>query len=188
MYFGREIRLFRLYVTVPSVLVLPTALVVSVANRSEATGRFVLRQAPVGRNGRLSAVLESRTSPITRQDVQWSEVTNLEITRAGRLRRRSNPDKLPQMLNALSGPKSLVGTRPALPPQTELTALRKACEVLQYAPGIPGQTQVERYDGMPATEGADLDSLYSREQSRLIDLQVMLRTLVYVFHSPPRHR
>jgi lipopolysaccharide/colanic/teichoic acid biosynthesis glycosyltransferase len=68
------------------------------------------------------------------------------ITRLGYFLRRTKLDELPQLLNVLRGDMSLVGPRPGLPNQSELTLVREELGVFSVRPGITGLAQVSGID------------------------------------------
>ena len=68
------------------------------------------------------------------------------ITQFGAFLRRTKLDELPQLWNVLKGEMSLVGPRPGLFNQEELTAERDALGVFQVRPGITGLAQVNDID------------------------------------------
>jgi len=60
--------------------------------------------------------------------------------------RRTKLDELPQLWNVLKGEMSLVGPRPGLFNQEELTQAREAKGVFNVRPGITGLAQVNEID------------------------------------------
>lgn len=68
------------------------------------------------------------------------------ITPLGHFLRRNKLDEIPQLWNVLKGEMSLVGPRPGLPNQIELTAAREKLGVFQVRPGITGLAQINGID------------------------------------------
>jgi len=68
------------------------------------------------------------------------------ITRFGHFLRRTKLDELPQLWNVLKGEMSLVGPRPGLFNQEELTRERALREVFKVRPGITGLAQISEID------------------------------------------
>jgi len=62
------------------------------------------------------------------------------------LLRKTKLDELPQLWNVLTGDMSLVGPRPGLSNQEELTQARSAKNVYSIRPGITGLAQVNKID------------------------------------------
>ena len=68
------------------------------------------------------------------------------ITKMGGFLRKTKLDELPQLWNVLKGEMSLVGPRPGLFNQKELTAAREDEGVYDVRPGITGLAQVNDID------------------------------------------
>jgi O-antigen biosynthesis protein WbqP len=122
---------------------------------------------------------------------EWSGVSDVEVSDSparnatgretgpglGRLLRRTSIDELPQLLNVLLGNMSLVGPRPALFNQYELTEMRLKRGVLRIPPGITGLAQVSGREDLSIDEKVDLDERYVRTLSAVTDLQIVVRTI-----------
>ncbi|MFM7448422.1 MAG: sugar transferase [Leptolyngbyaceae cyanobacterium] len=105
------------------------------------------------------------------------------ITRVGKFLRKTSLDELPQFWNVLKGEMSLVGTRPPTPD-----------EVLQYdiphwqrldiKPGMTGEWQVNGRSSISNFEDiVQFDLRYQENWSLFYDLQLILRTIVIIFHK-----
>lgn len=68
------------------------------------------------------------------------------VTRTGRILRRTKLDELPQLWNVLKGDMSLVGPRPNLINQEELIVERDKKLVYDVRPGITGLAQLSDID------------------------------------------
>jgi len=97
-------------------------------------------------------------------------------TRVGRILRRSSLDELPQFINILLGHMSIVGPRPAIPP-----------EVAEYEdwhfdrllmpPGLTGLWQVNGRSNLSFDEMVRLDLYYAENWSPWLDIKTIIRTL-----------
>jgi O-antigen biosynthesis protein WbqP len=171
---------------VVSVIVLcPLLLIVALLIWAEDGGSVIFRQRRVGRNRREFKLLKFRSMHENVGDVPSSEAGALPVTRIGRFLRRTNLDELPQLANIIRGEMSLVGPRPALPTQASLIESRIHLGAFVIRPGLTGLAQVSSYDGMPITEKAARDAEYARTVSLRGDLQIMFRTIGYLFRPPP---
>ena len=110
------------------------------------TGSPIFRQARVGRNLRPFTILKLRTMQIDTHSVPSHLANVAAVTPFGRFLRRTKLDELPQLWNVLAGDMSLVGPRPGLPNQVELTDAREALGVFNVRPGITGLAQVSGID------------------------------------------
>jgi O-antigen biosynthesis protein WbqP len=110
------------------------------------TGSPIFRQERVGCHKKPFTLMKFRTMRKDTASVA-SHLANADaITPFGRFLRRTKLDELPQLWNVLKGDMSLVGPRPGLFNQEELTAARDKHGVFLVRPGITGLAQVNRID------------------------------------------
>ena len=110
------------------------------------TGSPIFRQVRVGRYQRPFILVKFRTMNVNTASVASHLASTSSITHFGHFLRRTKLDELPQLWNVLKGEMSLVGPRPGLFNQEELTAARAACGVYDVRPGITGLAQVNEID------------------------------------------
>ncbi len=105
------------------------------------------------------------------------------LTKIGKMLRKFRLDELPQVWNVLTGDISLVGPRPHEPE-----------EILQYPPefkrlflaksGLTGLSQVSGASKLPFKEEVALDLFYVDNESFLVDLKILWKTLIIFFSDP----
>lgn len=110
------------------------------------TGSPIFRQVRVGRHQQPFTLVKFRTMAVDTVSVATHLASAASITRFGQFLRRSKLDELPQLWNVLKGEMSLVGPRPGLFNQEELTAERAKRGVFDVRPGITGLAQVSEID------------------------------------------
>lgn len=110
------------------------------------TGSPLFRQERVGRNKKPFTLVKFRTMGVNTASVASHLASASSITRLGGFLRKTKLDELPQLWNVLKGEMSLVGPRPGLFNQTELTQERSARGVFDVRPGITGLAQVSDID------------------------------------------
>jgi O-antigen biosynthesis protein WbqP len=98
------------------------------------------------------------------------------ITRVGGLLRKTSLDELPQLFNVVNGKMSLVGPRPALYNQTELTAMRQEAGVLRFLPGITGWAQINGRDELPDDVKVAADKWYCDNWNYWLDWRIIFST------------
>jgi lipopolysaccharide/colanic/teichoic acid biosynthesis glycosyltransferase len=98
------------------------------------------------------------------------------ITRVGRFLRETSLDELPQTFNVLKGEMSLVGPRPVVVYEADLYDLWHS-ERFNVLPGITGLWQVTGRSTVSFDEQLRLDIRYIRNQSLLLDIQILLKTI-----------
>lgn len=110
------------------------------------TGSPIFRQVRVGRHQQPFTLIKFRTMKVDTASVASHLASASSITRFGRFLRGSKLDELPQLWNVLKGEMSLVGPRPGLFNQGELTTERAKRGVYNARPGITGLAQVNEID------------------------------------------
>jgi len=110
------------------------------------TGSPIFRQARVGRNQKPFTLVKFRTMMVDTASVATHLASSASITRFGHFLRKTKLDELPQLWNVLKGEMSLVGPRPGLFNQEELTEERAKRGVFNVRPGITGLAQVNEID------------------------------------------
>jgi len=110
------------------------------------TGSPIFIQQRVGRNKKPFTLVKFRTMKKDTASVASHLASSASITKFGLFLRRTKLDELPQLWNVLKGEMSLVGPRPGLFNQEELTKAREAKGVFNVRPGITGLAQVNEID------------------------------------------
>jgi lipopolysaccharide/colanic/teichoic acid biosynthesis glycosyltransferase len=105
-----------------------------------------------------------------------------QLTRVGRLLRKTSLDELPQFVNVLKGEMSLVGPRPNVPWEVEeYRGWHK--ERLEVLPGISGLAQVRGRSGISFDSIVKYDIEYIEKQSLKLDLQILWWTVLSVLYG-----
>lgn len=123
----------------------PVLLVLTVVGLFD-TGSPVFRQVRVGRHQKPFTLVKFRTMKVDTASVATHLASSASITRFGHFLRKTKLDELPQLWNVLKGEMSLVGPRPGLFNQEELTEERVKRGVFDVRPGITGLAQVNEID------------------------------------------
>ena len=110
------------------------------------TGSPIFTQERVGRNKKPFTLIKFRTMTVDTASVASHLASTASITPFGGFLRKTKLDELPQLWNVLKGEMSLVGPRPGLFNQEELTQAREAKNVYTVRPGITGLAQVSEID------------------------------------------
>lgn len=140
------IRLFDIFFSVIGlVLGLPFLLIIYIVGLFD-TGSPIFTQMRVGRNKKPFTLVKFRTMKVDTASVASHLASTSAITPMGHFLRKTKLDELPQLWNVLKGEMSLVGPRPGLFNQEELTQAREAQGVFNVRPGITGLAQVNEID------------------------------------------
>jgi O-antigen biosynthesis protein WbqP len=141
-----SLRAFDIFLSIVGLLlVLPVMVLILVLSMVE-TGRPIFLQERVGRNKDPFILLKFRTMAPNTPSLATHLASSYAITPLGRFLRRVKLDELPQLWNVLKGEMSLVGPRPGLPNQPELTVAREKLGVFEVRPGITGLAQINGID------------------------------------------
>mgnify|MGYP003385192268 FL=1 len=129
------------------------------------TGSPVFKQERVGRNQKPFILVKFRTMSVDTASVASHLASTASITKLGGFLRKTKLDELPQLWNVLKGEMSLVGPRPGLFNQAELTQAREAKGVFDVRPGITGLAQVNDIDMSTPELLAKTDAKMIKEMS-----------------------
>ena len=161
----------------------------AIAVKLSSPGPVFFRQVRIGRHGQPFTMLKFRTMRTERRQANTGPPPGVaerrqrhkspcdpRVTCVGRLLRRTCMDELPQLWNVLVGDMSLVGPRPELP---EIVARYEPWQHARHlvTPGITGWWQVNRDPHRLMHEATELDLHYVRNQSLLLDLWILIRTV-----------
>ena len=150
------------------------------------SGRPVLmRQRRIGVDGDEFLMWKFRSLPANTPQMAKAELMKKGVvtTRVGGVLRRYSLDELPQLLNVLTGEMSLIGPRPALYTQDDLTQMRRAAGVLRARPGLTGLAQIQGRENLSLEEKVALDAQYVRSMSLGTDLRIALGTFGAVLRA-----
>lgn len=140
------IRLFDFVFSLVGLVVgFPVLLVLTIIGLFD-TGSPIFCQVRVGRNQKPFTLVKFRTMRVDTASVATHLASSASITRFGHFLRKTKLDELPQLWNVLRGDMSLVGPRPGLFNQEELTEERAKRGVFDVRPGITGLAQVSEID------------------------------------------
>jgi lipopolysaccharide/colanic/teichoic acid biosynthesis glycosyltransferase len=178
----------------------PVLLGLVVLIRVTSPGRALFRQTRVGQGEKTFTILKFRTMYVDcSDDLHQSYVRSLlsgapvdssgelykladdpRVTRVGAWLRRTSLDELPQLINVLRGDMSLVGPRPVLPFEAEMF---RGEQRLRFCvrPGLTGLWQVSGRSRISFLDQLAIDARYVRDQSGMLDLKILLRTVPALF-------
>ena len=140
------------------------------------TGSPVFKQERVGRNKKPFTLIKFRTMSVDTASVASHLASTTSITKIGGFLRKTKLDELPQLWNVLKGEMSLVGPRPGLFNQAELTAARDSQGVYAVRPGITGLAQVNDID-MSTPE------LLAKTDAEMIKNMTLRNYFKYIFQT-----
>lgn len=158
-------------------------------------GSIFFNQTRVGKGGRKFKIIKFRSMVSNAEEklqelLKHNEVSGAmfkmkddpRITKIGKFIRKTSIDELPQLLNVLKGEMSLVGPRPPLPREVSVyTDYDK--QRLMVIPGCTGLWQVSGRNSLGFEKMVELDLLYIKKRSILLDLKIIVKTVLVLFGS-----
>ena len=133
-------------------------------------------QERIGKNKLIFKIIKMRTLKLEAPNIATHELDQKHKLKSGKLIRKIKLDEFPQLINVLKGEINLVGPRPGLISQVDLTKSRDAKGVYDVKPGITGLSQVLGYDMSNPKKLAKIDKIYIEKKSVLIDFLILAST------------
>lgn len=171
------------------ILLSPLFLLIAAAVKLESRGPVIFRQVRCGKDGLDFVMLKFRSmekdADAKQQGLKAKKrgdgpVFKLEndprVTGVGRILRKTSLDELFQLVNVLKGDMSLVGPRPLVMDEMKFSPGWRSIR-LKVKPGITGMWQVEGRRGISFHDWISYDVYYVKNQSLLLDLKILLKTL-----------
>lgn len=141
------------------------------------SGSPLFFQVRVGRYKKPFTLVKFRTMRKDTASVASHLASVSSITKLGHFLRKTKLDELPQLWNVLKGDMSLVGPRPGLYNQDELTRERERRGVYLARPGITGLAQTRKVDMSTPELLAELDQAMLQELNIFNYFKYILITL-----------
>ena len=135
-------------------------------------------QNRIGKNKSNFRIIKIRTLKNEAPDVGTHQLDQKYDLNSGKLLRRIKLDELPQLINVLKGDINLIGPRPGLISQIELTESRNSKGVYEVKPGITGLSQVLGYDMTNPIKLAEIDKFYIDNKSLYMDSLILIGTFI----------
>lgn len=171
----------------------PIFLAVAIVIKLEDKGPVIFTQNRTGKNGKVFRMYKFRSMYVDAEKRRSELLARNEadgplfkiaddprVTRVGRFIRRTSIDELPQLVNILKGEMSIVGPRPLVTYEQNQCTDYQAQRLL-VKPGLTCIWQVSGRSDTSFDELIEMDLEYIRNQSLLLDIKLILKTVVVVF-------
>jgi lipopolysaccharide/colanic/teichoic acid biosynthesis glycosyltransferase len=190
-------------------VLLPIILIITLAIRLDSPGSTFFLQDRIGKGGQRFKIVKFRTmyhnidrtghqtfmKAFVNGQIAQDTVENQkgfkpfeasQVTRVGRILRKTSLDELPQLLNVFNGSMSLVGPRPNV--AYEVEAYRGwHKERLEVLPGITGLAQIRGRSGITFDKIVEYDIEYIENQSLKLDIMILWWTVASVLMGKGAH-
>ena len=141
-------------------------------------------QDRLGFDKKVFKIYKIRTMYNDTPSIATHDVSDSHYLKTGHILRKLKIDELPQVINFIKGDINLIGPRPGLPNQNELTRCRNKNNIFGIVPGISGLAQVLGYDMSNPSLLSKIDRLYIERKSVKLDLIIFIAT----FYKPYRKK
>lgn len=159
--------------------------------KRESKGPLFFKQIRDGLKGESFVCYKYRSMGVNmRSEMDQTVKGDERITKIGKFIRKTSIDELPQFINVLKGEMSVVGPRPHMLSQSALFKEIVDNYMVRHfvKPGITGLAQVKGYRGEIETDQdiinrVKYDIFYIENWSFVLDLNIITRTILNVFHG-----
>ena len=134
-------------------------------------------QERIGLNKNIFNMIKIRTLRKNTPNIGTHELKESNMLKNGKWIRKLKLDEFPQLINVLKGDINLVGPRPGLLTQEELTQERSQRDIYRIKPGITGLAQILGYDMSDPKKLAEVDKIYVDNSNWILDLKIILATI-----------
>lgn len=168
-----------------AILLFPLIVLIALLVKLTSTGPVIHRQKRTGKKGEVFEIYKFRSMVNTHNNKPTTAARDMRVTAIGKIIRLTHTDELPQLVNIIRGDISFVGPRPEMIELTDTYKHLPYYEMRHMAkPGITGWAQInykasESID--EAYEKLKYDIYYIKNQSLILDLLIIIKTIKYFF-------
>lgn len=170
-------------------IIAPVMLAIAFGIKLTSPGPVFFHQRRIGQHGRVIHVIKFRTMSEnadkmldrlellkTQEDQACQIKDDPRVFSFGKFLRKNSLDELPQLINIATGEMSLIGPRPLVSDDLEISdgATLKRLEV---KPGLTGLAQISGRGNLTPDERLQMDIDYVEQQSFFLDLKIILLTI-----------
>lgn len=138
----------------------------------------------VGKDGRLFRMYKLRSMYVGAKDIRnsdgstYNSSNDSRVTPIGRFLRKTSIDEIPQFLNVLFGDMSLIGPRPTVDLNLDLsTADEMTRKRYSVKPGITGYAQAYYRNSISSEEKLKWNCYYADNVSFMLDVRIIFKTI-----------
>ena len=180
----------------------PLFILISLLIKLSSRGPIFFKQKRIGKNRKTFKCLKFRTMFPESEDMLQNLLSRNEelrieyqkdfklkndprITPIGKFLRKSSLDEIPQFINVLKGEMSIVGPRPIV--KKEVLKYGKSFKkAFSLRPGITGLWQVSGRNNLSYKKRIELDLIYAKDVSLVMDLRIIIRTIGVILFPKDR--
>ena len=161
------------------------AVLISMISKLSSKGPILHWSKRVGFDNKIFFMPKFRTMTVQAPDLASHLMIDPDkyITWFGSFLRKTSLDEIPQLWSVIKGDMALVGPRPALHNQFDLTAMRTKIGIHELKPGITGLAQIKGRDRIGLKHKVKYDFFYTKKRCLFFDLRIIFLTVFSALRS-----
>lgn len=156
------------------ILLSPLMIIIAIMIKIDSKGPVIFKQIRSGKNNKNFTLYKFR-SMICNNNLYDTSVED-QVTKIGRILRKTSLDELPQLFNILKGEMSFIGPRPWIVEYAKYFT-KHQMRRLEVLPGITGLAQCSGRNNLGIIERIDIDVEYVENMSLFLDIYIVLKTI-----------
>lgn len=183
------------------ILISPLFLAVTLMIKLDSKGPVFYQGIRMGRFGKPFKFLKFRTMVPNAEEIGGPSTAGDDprLTKIGKFLKKYQLDELPQLINVIRGELSLVGPRPEVKLYVDMMTKEERKTILSIMPGMTDLASLWNFHegdilkGSPDPEKTYMEKIrpkkiqlqieYVKTRSFLLDLKIILKTILKVFHG-----
>lgn len=162
------------------ILLSPLMIIIAIMIKIDSKGPVIFKQIRSGKNNKNFTLYKFR-SMIYNNNLYDTSVED-QVTKIGRILRKTSLDELPQLFNILKGEMSFIGPRPWIVEYAKYFT-KHQMRRLEVLPGITGLAQCSGRNNLGIIERIDIDVEYVENMSLFLDIYIVLKTIKSVLRK-----
>lgn len=162
------------------ILLSPLMIIIAIMIKIDSKGPVIFKQIRSGKNNKNFTLYKFR-SMICNNNLYDTSVED-QVTKIGRILRKTSLDELPQLFNILKGEMSFIGPRPWILDYAKYFT-KHQMRRLEVLPGITGLAQCSGRNNLGIIERIDIDVEYVENMSLFLDIYIVLKTIKSVLRK-----
>ncbi len=162
------------------ILLSPLMIIISIMIKIDSKGPVIFKQIRSGKNNKNFTLYKFRS--MTCNNNLYDTSVEDQVTKIGRILRKTSLDELPQLFNILKGEMSFIGPRPWILDYAKYFT-KHQMRRLEVLPGITGLAQCSGRNNLGIIERIDIDVEYVENMSLFLDIYIVLKTIKSVLRK-----
>lgn len=162
------------------ILLSPLMIIIAIMIKIDSKGPVIFKQIRSGKNNKNFTLYKFRS--MTCNNNLYDTSVEDQVTKVGKILRKTSLDELPQLFNILKGEMSFIGPRPWILDYAKYFT-KHQMRRLEVLPGITGLAQCSGRNNLGIIERIDIDVEYVENMSLFLDIYIVLKTIKSVLRK-----